>query len=359
MNLLFDAHLDLSMNALEWNRDLTQPIEAIRKLETGMTDLRGRGQNTVNFETMREGGIGLCVATQIGGCMKPPGPVASWESPAQAWAMTQGQAAYYQAMVDAGELTPVRNLVELESQLAQWSTPEEAATSKAPIGYVMSLEGADSIVDLDYLDQAWETGLRAMGPAHYGMGRYALGHDKEGGLPSRGKDLIRKMEELGLILDVTHLSEQCFFEAVELFGGSIWASHSNARSLVDNPRQFSDEQLLLLIERNAVIGSVFDAWMMVPGWVRDSSESVEVMVTLERIVDHMDHICQLAGNAHHVGIGSDLDGGFGKEQSPSDLDTIADLQRLDPMLRQRGYAEDDIQRIFHSNFLSVLQRAWS
>ena len=127
MNLIFDVHLDLSLNALEWNRDLTLPISTIRHQEEGMTDLKGRGQNTVNFEAMREGGLGLCVATQIGGCMKPAGPVASWESPAQAWAMTQGQLAYYEAMTDAGEMTPVRTLSDLDRHLQVWSDPKAAA----------------------------------------------------------------------------------------------------------------------------------------------------------------------------------------------------------------------------------------
>ena len=358
MNLLFDVHLDLSMNALEWNRDLTLPIQRIRELESGMADLNGRGKNTVNFETMREGGIGLCVATLIGGCMKPAGPVASWESPAQAWAMTRGQVAYYEAMSELEELTPICTLEQLEEQLERWRDPEVAARHKAPIGYITSLEGADSIVSLDHLERSYEAGLRALGPSHYGVGRYALGHDQVGRLPAEGRDLIKKMEELGIILDVTHLSDGCFFDALELFEGTIWASHSNCRALVNDPRQFSDEQLKLLIERNAVIGSVFDAWMMIPGWIRGASTPQSTGVKIGHILDHLDHICQLAGNANHVGIGSDLDGGFGKEQGPQDLDTIADLQKLDSLLSNRGYSSADIAAIFNGNFLALIRSAW-
>ena len=359
MNLLFDVHLDLSMNALEWNRDLTLPINQIRELERGMTDLKGRGENTVNFESMRLGGIGLCVATLIGGCMKPAGPVASWESPSQAWAMTRGQVAYYEAMTELGEMTPIRDLAELESQLERWSDPLAAAAAKAPLGYITSLEGADSIFTLNHLERSYESGLRALGPAHYGIGRYALGHDQAGSLPRDGRDLIRKMDELGLILDATHLSDGCFFEALDLFEGTIWASHSNCRALVDDPRQFSDDQLRLLIERGAVIGSVFDGWMMVPAWIRGTSTPESTGLTLEHIVDHIDHVCQLAGNARHVGIGSDLDGGFGREQSPRDLDTIADLQKLEGLLSARGYSDQEIAGIFHGNFLGLIRHAWS
>lgn len=359
MKLIFDVHLDLSMNALEWNRDLTLPLDEIRKHEANMTDLKGRGNNTVCFDEMRKGGIGLCVATQIGGCMKPAGPVASWETPAQAWGMTQGQRAYYEAMSDLGEMTPITNLEQLDTHLELWKDPVAAAEAKSPIGYVLSLEGADSIVSLDYLDTAYAGGLRALGPAHYGAGRYAMGHDRVGGLHGEGRELVKKMDELGIILDATHLSDDSFFEALDIYDGTVWASHSNCRALVDDPRQFSDEQFKLLISRGAVIGSVFDAWMMVPGWKRGETTPESIGVKIEHIGNHVDHICQLAGNANHVGIGSDLDGGFGIEQGPIDLNSIADLQSLEGILQGRGYSDSDIAGIFHGNFLRRLRDAWS
>ncbi|MBP6601773.1 MAG: membrane dipeptidase [Verrucomicrobiales bacterium] len=358
MNLLFDVHLDLSLNALEWNRDLTLPISEIRANESGRTDLKGRGTNTVCLDEMRKGGIGLCVATQIGGCMKPSASVACWESPAQAWGMTQGQLAYYQALCDLGEMVQITTLAQLDAHLALWADPVAAAAAKAPIGFVLSLEGADSIVSLDYLEKAYASGLRALGPAHYGRGRYALGHDQVGGLLPGGAELIRKMDELGIILDVTHLSDACFFEALDIYQGTVWASHSNCRTLVDDPRQFSDKQIRLLIERGAVLGAVFDAWMMVPGWIRGTSTPESTGVVIAHIADHIDHICQLAGNANHVGIGSDLDGGFGREQSPGDLNTIADLQRIETILKNRGYSDADITGLFHGNFLRLLREAW-
>lgn len=357
-SLIFDAHLDLSLNAMEWNRDLRMPVAQIREIEKGMTDLKGRGKGTTAFPEMRKAGVGICVATQIGGCMKPAGPVASWESPAQAWAMTQAQLAWYRAMEEAGELRPLRDGAELHSHLAAWSDVEAAAGSREAIGYVLSLEGADSLVTLDYLERAWESGLRALGPSHYGEGRYAMGHDRTGGLKPEGRDLLREMDRLGMILDVTHLNDTCFWEALELFEGPVWASHSNSRSLVPDVRQFSDEQLKALIERGAVIGSVFDAWMVVPGWERGKSTPQSAGVTIGRIVDHMDHICQLAGNASHVGLGSDLDGGFGNEQCPMDLDTIADLPRVEGALRERGYSEADTTAVLSGNYLRFLERVW-
>jgi membrane dipeptidase len=357
--LIFDVHLDLSLNAMEWNRDLRHSVNDIRALEAGRADMKGRGAGTVAFPDMRRGHLGLCVATQIGGCMKPRGPVACWESPPQAWAMTQAQLAWYQEMEACGEMRQIRDLAALDDHLACWADPDAAAARGEAIGYVLSLEGADSMVTLGHLERAWESGLRAIGPAHYGEGRYAMGHDRTGGLKPGGRDLVREMDRLGFILDATHLSDESFWEALEIFEGPVWASHSNCRALVPDPRQFSDEQIKALIERGSVIGAVFDTWMMIPGWVRGETTPEQTGVRIEHAVNHIDHICQLAGNARHCGIGSDLDGGFGKEQSPTDLDTIADLQKLTELLGARGYSEEDITGIMHGNFLRALRTAWS
>ncbi len=357
--LLFDCHLDLSLNAVDFNRDLRQPVAAIREEEQGMTDKKGRGAGTVAFPEMRRGGVGLCVATLIAGCMKPGGVASGWNSPQQAWAQTQAQLAWYRAMEEAGEMRQIRNLADLNSQLELLGKAGGEVPDGAPIGYVLSLEGADSILTPGHLERAWEAGLRAIGPAHYGVGRYALGHDQEGPLSPEGEDLVKEMDRLGFILDVTHLCDRCFWDALDNFDGPVWASHSNCRALVPDPRQFEDDQIEALVERGAVIGAVFDTWMMAPGWVRGKTVREEKGVTLEHIVEHIDHICQIAGNALHVGIGSDLDGGFGLEQSPLGLDTIADLQKLAGILSQKGYSEADVKGIFHGNYLRFLREAWA
>ena len=166
------------------------------------------------------------------------------------------------------------------------------------------------------------------------------------------------MERLNIILDATHLCDDSFWEAMDLFTGPVWASHNNARALAPHNRQYSDEQIKALIERNGVIGIPLDAWMMVPDWKRGVSTPESKNVKLETMIHHMDYICQLAGNSNHVGIGSDLDGGFGKEQCPADLNTIADLQKIPPMLKKRGYQDGDISRILSKNFIDFLIRVW-
>jgi membrane dipeptidase len=354
--LVFDAHLDLAMNAMEWNRNFTRPLEEIRERESGLKDKPDRGHGTVCFPEMRRGNAGLCVATQIGRFVTPDLPRPGWFSQEQAWAQTQGQLAWYRAMEEAGEMVSIRTRGDLERQAAIWNSPV-ATSGKQAIGYVLSLEGADSLVTLKHLERSYAAGLRAVGPAHYGPGVYAQGTDASGGLGQRGRELLAEMDRLGMILDATHLCEESFWEAVKLYQGPVWASHSNCRALVPHNRQLSDEQIKALVERGAVIGSALDAWMLVPNWVRGKTTPASSGLTLERIVDHMEHICLLTGNARHAGIGSDLDGAFGFEQTPQDLNTIADLARLAELLRQRGFSEEDVAGVMHGNFLRFLAKA--
>jgi membrane dipeptidase len=165
------------------------------------------------------------------------------------------------------------------------------------------------------------------------------------------------MEKLGILLDLTHLSDEAFWQTIDCFGGTVLASHNNCRALVSHQRQFDDKQIRAVIARDGVIGVALDNWMLRAGWTRGAKDNERV--TLALVADHIDHICQLAGNGHHAAIGSDLDGGFGREQSPSDLDTIADLQRLTEILSNRGYRDEDIAGIMHGNWLRLLHRAWA
>ena len=352
-----DAHLDLSMNALEWNRDLRQPIQDIRAREKGMTDKPDRGNNVVCFEELKKANIGLVVATQIARYVAPDNPLPGWNSPQQAWAQTQGQLAWYSQMEEEGELIQINSLEKLEKHIALWMN--STSNGDKPIGYILSLEGADSIVTLKHLEKAYQKGLRALGPAHYGPGRYAQGTNATGGLGAEGRALLKEMERLNIILDATHLCDDSFWEAMDHFHGHVWASHHNCRALVDHNRQFSDEQFKELISRGAVIGGVLDAWMMVPNWVKGVSTPRDMNCRLENVIDHMDHICQLAGNSLHIGIGSDLDGAFGKEQSPYGLETIADLQNIPGLLKKRGYKDDDVTNVMHGNWLRFLRKAWA
>ena len=354
---IIDAHLDLAMNAMEWNRDLTKDIEEIRDLEKGMTDKPDRAKGTVSLPELRKGKIGLVVATQIARYVAPGSSMPGWHSPEQAWAQTQAQVAWYKAMEEKGEMKQITNLSSLEKHIELWNS--DTPDKKKPIGYILSLEGADSLVNLQYVEKAYQYGLRAIGPAHYGPGRYANGTNATGKMNAEGLALLKEMERLNIILDATHLCDDAFWQALDHFNGPIWASHNNCRALVNHNRQYSDEQIKALVERGAVIGGAMDAWMIVPDWVRGESTPQQMDCGLEKLIDHIDHICQIAGNAFHVGIGSDLDGAFGKEQSPYDLETIADQQKIPALLQKRGYSGEDSKNIMQGNWLGFLKKAWA
>src|SRR5678815_6039346 len=201
----------------------------------------------------------MCIRDRIARYVKPDSTIPGWYSPEQAWAQTQGQLAWYRAMEEAGQMVQITDLAGLDGHLKRWQ-PDPPGDAR--IGYILSLEGADSILSMAHLERAYGQGLRAVGPAHYGPGTYAQGTDASGGLGARGRELLKEMERLGLILDVTHLCDESFWEALDHFHGPLWASHSNCRALTPHNRQFTDEQFKALVERGAVIGGALDAWMM-------------------------------------------------------------------------------------------------
>ncbi|MDM8520311.1 membrane dipeptidase [Anaerolineales bacterium HSG6] len=372
--LIIDAHLDLAWNALQWNRDITKSVYTIRTQESDLTE-PGRGQNTVAFPEMRQGRVAVAFATLLARSTGHPDPHIDYGRPAQAYGIAQGQLAYYHALAEAGQIRLISDVTMLNQHIAEWeqwetdlesglneshlSTSSSAVSgyTSPPLGLIISMESADPIIEPVQLEQWWQAGLRIIGPAHYGLGRYAGGTATEGGLTDLGQALLPRMAELGMILDMTHFSDQAFWQALNLFDGSVLASHNNCRALVPHQRQFNDDQLKAIIERDGVIGTVFDAWMLKTGWV--INHTTNEIVSLNDVVNQIDYVCQLSGNSQHSAIGSDLDGGFGKDQSPHDLDTIADLQKLVGMLRERGYVETDIANIMHGNWLRLLRRSWA
>ena len=351
--IVIDAHLDLSWNALNWNRDLTLNVPAIRRLESGLNE-GNRGGNTVAFPEMRKGEVAICVATLLARASSLHEPNLDYRTPEMASAMAHGQVAYYRIMEAKGCLRMLTDWPSLESHFQNW----DAANGTSPsLGVILSMEGADPILSPDQIAAWWNEGLRLLGPVHYGQNAYAHGTGSAGGLSPQGVALLKAMDEVGMILDVTHLADESFWQAVDVFQGSVVASHHNCRALVPGERQLTDDQIRYLIGRDSVIGSALDAWMLFPEYL--PGHTPNSVVTLETVVDHIDHVCQLAGNACHAAIGSDLDGGFGREQSPCDLETIADLQKLVILLSRRGYQKEDIEAVMHGNWLRLFRKAWA
>ena len=345
---IFDAHLDLAWSALYFDRDLTLDVGSVRQREEGMTDAPGRACNTVTFPELQKAGVQWAVATLLArsGPEQPARPIQKrmdldYVSQINAFAIAQGQLAYYRMLEDQGLLRIIRSV--------------EGLKASGPLGIMLSMEGADPIVSPAQVQQWWDAGLRAVGPAHYGRSHYAYGTGVSGPLSPLGIELLQEFERVGMILDVTHLCDESMAEALDRFSGPVLASHHNCRALVPGDRQLTDEQIGRLIQRDAVIGVALDAWMLYPNWVRGQTRPE--VVGLSAAADQIDHVCQLAGDARHSGIGSDLDGGFGTEQTPRDLNTIADLQHLGAILSDRGYADADIDLIFHGNWLRFFSQS--
>ena len=349
--LIVDAHVDLGWNACQWGRDLRRPVAEIRLAEHGL-DGPGRGRGTVSLPQLGEAHAAVVVATVL--ARSTGTAVAGLDHPtvAQARAAARAQLDWYRGLEREGVGVVIETAEALRRHVARWRAWEVAPdAARPPLGLVLGMEGADPIAAPTDLAEWHASGLRVIGLSHYGLGRYAGGTHSGTGLTARGRKLLRAMSALGVPLDVTHLTDLGVAEALAAYDGPVLASHSNARALVGHDRQLTDQQLLAVAERGGVVGVALDCWMLDPAWVRGQTNNP---VRLSWVVDHVDHICQLTGSSAHVGIGSDLDGGFGREQSPADLDTVADLQLLAGELRDRGYREGDVAAVMHGNWLRLL-----
>jgi membrane dipeptidase len=367
MRLILDAHLDLSWNAMSFDRDQTRSIGELRAGEAGMT-APSRGNCTVSLPEMRRGGVAVCLATLL--CRALPESLPEMDgnlgtigdrrrgqvilredldyaSQSIACAAAQGQLAYYRLLESQGQIRMIRDAAGLDSVWKQWQ--QGGGGQGTPIGYILSMEGADPIVEPRQAEWWWEQGLRTACLAHYGPSAYAMGTGGDGPLTPRGRELLREFDRLGMILDLVHTADTALEQALEIYSRPVFVSHGNCRALVPHDRQISDEQIRQVAARDGVIGAVLDAWMLAPDYRREDPNRPQP--GLANVADHIDYVCQLTGNARHAAIGSDLDGGFGREQSPTDLDTIADLQKLEVVLAARGYSDTDIDGIFHGNWL--------
>ena len=265
--LVIDSHLDLSWNALNWNRDFTLPVAEIRRSEAGMNERR-RGRNTVCFPEMRQGDVGVCLATVLARSTRENAALLDYRSQEIASAMGHGQRTYYRIMEERGELRMLKNRGELSRHVDDWNSG-----SHERIGYILAMEGADPILSPDDAARWFEAGLRVVGLSHYSEGIYAGGTTASSGLTPRGFELLAAFKQLGMIVDATHLADAGFWEVTEKYEGDILASHNNCRALVPGPRQFSDDQIRKLIERGAVIGAAFDSWMLHPGYVPGETDN--------------------------------------------------------------------------------------
>lgn len=350
---IVDAHQDLAYNAIRYERDLRLPLPALRERESTHP---AEGVATVTIPSLLEAQIGLLFSTLFSMPLQrnffmPENKRLVYENAGEAYQVALTQLDYYERLADEIEqVRLVRNLSELDEVVASHENGGEPL-----LGMVLLMEGADPVRDPAELEEWYERGVRLIGPA-WDDTRYAGGAWREGGGFTReGIALMENMAGLGFILDITHLSDKAAFEALDRYEGPIVATHSNARALIPGMRHISDDLIRSLAERDGVIGVVIMNRFIKAGLTRSDPKEA---VTIADLVAHIDHICQLLGDAGHVGIGSDLDGGFGRDDIPAEMDSAVDLDKLIPALSARGYGDEDVAAIMGGNWLRKLRSAW-
>ena len=364
MTLIFDGDYPLAHGAFELNRDPTLPLAELRAQDE--SGVRSHQEAFACFPEMRRGSVAVALMKITVRQLREGSILPGTRGEPLTYATARGQLAYYHALAAAGEAAVITTRSHLQEHIARWQTAadadDQAALAALPVGMIIGLESADPILAPDDAGEWWDEGVRVVSLTHYGPTRYAWGTGTTGGLTELGPPLLREMERLGMILDLTHLSDESFWEAVEVYRGVVVASHQNCREICPGQRQFSDDQLRLVIERGGVIGASMDTWMIRPvegfDWSNTSSFDrrdyfPREAVTLEHLVDHIDHVCQLAGNAKHAAIGGDTDGQGGTEGAPLEIDSVADYQKIEPILSARGYSADDVADIMYQNWQRV------
>ncbi len=359
MTILVDAHLDLAYSNIENGRELFAPLDQIREYEKANPCVDGIA--TVTFPELRKGKVGLVFASIFACPPTEPCHHINYNSPDQAYAVGLRQLDYYHRIVDENQsMRLVGDIVQLQEVINHQNYEFDSAEDEPPLlGIVPMMEGADPVRDPAELEEWWERGLRIIAPA-WDDSRYAKGawRQSKDGFSKAGYALMEVMADIGFILDVTHLNEPATFQALEQYEGHIVASHSNSRTLAPHvdERNLSDSQARLLAERGGVIGiALYNRFLK----KNQSKGERKETVTLDVVAAHIDHYCQLFGSADHVGIGSDLDGGFGYADIPAELNSVADLHLIGDRLKERGYDPADVEKIMGGNWVNLLQRAWS
>lgn len=358
MPLIVDAHADIAYNMLEYGRDYMRTIQETRQLESQTNTVKDNGDTLISWGEYQRGQVGIIFSTLFAA------PIRSrihghekqiYKNFDEAHKLYKTQLDMYHRLTDSipDKFRIIASKNDLNLVLDHWSS----SSPEHPVGMVILMEGAEAIRDLSELEEWHNLGVRLIGPAWIGT-RYCGGWKEPGPLTGDGKKLLSAMTDFNFVLDLSHMDERAAIEALDIYEGSIVGTHANCSALMPNAntnRHFTDRIIEGIIEHDGVIGIVpFNTYLKV-GWSRDKNHLREE-VPLQVVVNHIDHVCQIAGNSKHVGIGSDFDGGFGLQSVPPEIDTVADLQKLAPLLSKRGYNQTDIENILGNNWITRLKR---
>lgn len=352
--IIVDAHEDIAYNALCFGRDYRRSALETRRIESGTDVVQKAGIATLGLPDSMLGRVALVFSTIF---VAPhtntaePWDRLSYKNEQEAYRSAMEQMDYYNRLADTTDkIHLVRSGADLDSVLATWEDGKPLAGRKQ--GLVILMENADPIVEPRQFEEWYERGVRIVGPAWAGT-RYCGGTGQPGPLTKLGHELLEVMHSFNAILDLSHMAEQAYLEAVDLYEGVIIASHSNPRNFRNSDRHLTDEMIRRLAERDGVMGIVLYNRFLSNNW---SPGDRKTDVTLSIVMDAIDHVCQVTGSAAHVGIGSDFDGGFGTQSIPAELDTVMDLWSFGDALRGRGYSESDVEAILSGNMLRKLRQ---
>jgi membrane dipeptidase len=366
--LIVDAHQDLAWNMLSFGRDYTRAAAETRRLEVGTDIPLWVGDALLGWPDFQRGRVAVVFATLFAAPeRRRAGP---WErlvyqTPLEANRLYWQQVDVYHRLVDnhPDHFRLILRKEDLRAVLEDWeqnkahsqvSEEEEVPEQGSPVGLVLLMEGAEGVRAPAELDEWWEAGIRILAPAWAGN-QYCGGTREPGPLTPLGFQLLEQMAVLGMGLDLSHMDEKAALQALDHYPGPLLASHSNPQALLkgsDSNRHLTDRVLRGLLERDGVVGIVPYNLFLNVDWKKGAPRH---MASLADVAAHIDYVCQVAGDAQHVGLGSDFDGGFGLQSTPTGIDTIADLQNLAPILTDMGYSEEDIAAIFGQNWIRILQ----
>ncbi len=349
---IVDAHEDIAYNALYFGRDYRQSVAVKRRNEANSDHPNGIA--TVGLPDSMLGRIGIVFATIFTAPQTANMMAASvtphYQDAKEAYQLGMAQLDYYLRIADESDkIQLVRTQSELDAVIETWGPDKEIGDHKQ--GLVLLMENADPIVEPKQFEEWYERGLRVVGPA-WQASRYCGGTGQPGPLTTLGHELLEVMAGFNAILDLAHMAEASFLEAVDRYEGVLIASHANPRRFRDSDRHLSDEMIRLLVERDGVMGIVPYNNFLTNGW-----KLGDPRLPFSIIVDAMDTVCQIAGSAAHVGIGSDADGGFGLQSIPAGLDTVTDLWKIGDALKERGYSDSDVEAILGGNMLRKLRQS--
>ena len=360
MPLIIDSHQDLAWNMLTYGRDYTRSVVETRRLEADTKTPERNGDSIVGWPEYQRGQVAAVFSTLFAAPARKKETLDKlWYTDAKsAHRLYRDQITLYRKLADThpDKFRLISSTKELDSVIEHWNMPLQNDEGH-PVGLIYLMEGAEGIRSPHELGEWWEVGLRMIGLAWAGT-RFCGGTSEPGPLTAEGRQLLSAMTDYNFILDLSHMDEASAFESLDRYEGPIMATHANCAALMqgaDTNRHLPDRVIRGVIERDGVIGLIpFNAFLKV-GWKRDSGSRREE-VPLDVLIAHIDHICQLAGNSQHAGIGSDFDGGFGLQSIPPEMDSIADLQMIASKLIARGYSESDAENVLGGNWLRFLRK---